>query len=195
MKRQWKALIADGSRRLKALSSRERAFVALMGAALSFAVAFKAEQHMSTARDVAEAEIVSNSVLSGLERGDRAAFAKASDTAARQARQASIGGETIHIARARAQSVVLSLAQQAGIERVSTVVKARDLRKVKGEPVEAIEVVLTGGYDKAALARFLQLLAASEHSLSPVSVAVRAGETSRLEMRILAYALIDGDET
>lgn len=194
MKQKREAIGERVRRRMKALSSRERAFVALMAAAFSVAVAFKAGGDLSAARHAADAHLDAHSDVAGVAGGDRAAFAVAMGNAAREARRASIGGETIHIARARAQSVVLSLAQQAGLESVSTVVKARDVRKSNGLPVEAIEIGLTSGYDKAGLARFLKLLAASEYSLAPVSVAVRADEASRLEVRILAYALADGDE-
>lgn len=195
MIRSWNTLATTAKIWRAARSPRERALLALMAAFGACALAFKAQDDVVFARSTAEEAIVASAVTTGLTREQRAVFAAATDGAARQVRQASIGGETIHIARARAQSVVASLARQAGIEGVTTVVQSRDARKAKGGPVEAIEVTVIGAYDKAALARFLQALSVSEHSLSPLSMTVRAGDASRLEMRIAAYALVDGDET
>lgn len=195
MKRQWHAIAARGRAWAAALTPRERAAIALMAAVGVVALAFRAEDDMTAARHAADEAILAKAAVSGLAREERIALSTVVDAAAREARRASIGGETIHIARARAQSVVASLAQQAGLEGVTASLKSRETRKAKGALIEPIEVNVTSSYDKAALARFLQLLSVSDHSLSPVSINVRAADASRLEMRIVAYALVVGDET
>lgn len=173
---------------------RERALLALALAIGASLLAIKAQEGMTAARLRAEAAVMNRTAGEGVARRQQDAFVRVVQEAAREARRGSMGGETIHIARARAQSLVAALAQQAGLNDATVTVRPRDAKPKRG-PLEAIELVVIGAYDKAAFARFLQLLSVSEQSLSPMSVNVRAGDAPRLEVRVCAYAIRGGDET
>jgi hypothetical protein len=121
------------------------------------------------------------------------AFVIAATQAARAARVASMGGETVHIARARAQTEVEALATTAGLVNVEVALMPKSASRPADEAsslVELINLNLEADFDAAAFARFLEALSASEYSLTPLSVDVAQDlESSRLGMTISAYAL------
>lgn len=179
---------------MAARSPRERALIAVMALMCASAVTVRAVENVLDAHADAVALTTERAMGEQRRAAQRnAAFVEAAGRAARDARQASVGGETIHLARARAQADVEDLAEAAGLAGVSAAVQPRPKAAkgaARGQAVtEDIVIHLTADYDDAAFARFLQALSESGVSLAPISHTVIRGQNARLDMRIVAYAV------
>lgn len=169
---------------------RERAFAALFAATIAVMMMINAADALSAARGAAEesaAALAREKSRHAME--NDAAYAIATERLARAARRASFGGETVHIARVRAQGEVEQLAIAAGLQDVEVTLIGRDRPASGPSTVEEIDVALSADGDEAGLARFLQALGSSEYSLVPVEVSVRRSQSVRLEMQIRAFTL------
>lgn len=173
-------------------SPRERALAALMAFAVSVAVCSELYAVAVQARAESAAAAQQRAQLAD---GDSASFSPhrdaLADGAARAARSASVGGETIHIARARAQAEVESAARAAGVADFTV---ALGPRPEASGPVEAITLDVDGAYTPASFAAFLEALSRAEASLAPrAAEAVADRNSGRFRMTVEAYALTPGD--
>lgn len=172
-------------------SPRERALLMVAGAALSIGLCGEMAARLSDARDAASeirAERVRLERRLQVERTP--AYVASADESARAARTASIGGETIFAARARAQAMVAEAARAAGVDDAS--VSLED-RPDEASAVEPVVMQVDGAYDVAAFGAFLMALSEAEQSFSPTDVDVSgASGDGRFRMGVMAYALTMG---
>lgn len=177
-----------------ALSPRERGFAALFAAALGLAGVAQAFASVSMAHEDALRAQSDWRVIEERHKAFRSpAFVDAAELAARAARRASMGGDTVHIARARMQAEVEALAMSAGLRSIEVTLLPRARARsdqTAGSGVEAMTIQLESEFDAADFVRFVEALSASEQSLVPVSVDVaQGGDGARMMMQIRGYAL------
>ncbi|MDX2233483.1 MAG: hypothetical protein NW200_03210 [Hyphomonadaceae bacterium] len=182
------ASVAQLSRWYNGRTPRERALVAAIVFASALALCLQAIDILGAARTrAAEARVERERIeaMAASSSGD-GVYASV-DASARAARLASVGGETIHIARARAQADVEAAALGAGVSDVSVALRERPVAR---DVVEEIVLVVEGDYHQASFARFLAALSALETSFSPATVDASADEDAgRFRMTLQAYAL------
>ena len=187
---QRTSLFAQGLAWWRGRAPRERAFASLFAATIAIMILIQAADALSSARGAAEETAIALAREKGRRAAENdAAYAIAMERLARAARRASFGGETVHIARVRAQGEVEQLAVTAGLQDVEVTMIGRDGAGIGRKSVEEIDIALSADGDEAGLARFLQALASSEYSLVPVEVSVRRSQSVRLEMQIRAFTL------
>jgi hypothetical protein len=180
---------AQAMRWIAARSERERALIALVAATASLALCAELGAH------VAESRIAAGVVRAEREQLERqvaaesaAAFRTAADTGARAVRQASIGGETVFAARARAQADVEAAARAAGVTSVSVVLQ--DRTAADEGVLEPIAMRVEGRCQAEALAQFLANLAQAEESYAPAALDVSlAGDESRFRLDLVSFVL------
>jgi hypothetical protein len=179
-----------------ARTTRERAFLAWLVVAATLVLFAESMTALSVARSAAaesHAAVATSRSIQALHRSP--AYVQAADVAARAARAASMGGDTIHIARARAQAEVEALAFAAGVVELDVTLAPRPApQKAVGRPdraVEPIRLSVEGDYDKDTFARFLLALSRSEYSLVPLSLnVVNHEDGARFQTLVGAYALV-----
>jgi len=158
------------------LSAAQHVALAAIGAAVAAALAFSAAHWAQAARANAEATRAEHAVLARLAAEDGAPLDLRAE--AQKARDYAILADTAIDAGRQAQSLIVSMAQEAGVQNPRVTIRGAD--------AHAVQVSIEGDFDWTVFQELLRTLSASSESFAPTALELRTGESARFRLDLQA---------